>query len=304
MRGLYAFRNLGNNASSAIVPVIKSMTGTPPLPDHLAHSAWRYIDSGPSTGSLNMAIDEALLSQFEPNASDPVLRTYGWAPPALSLGRFQRSEEVLDLDRCSNNAVPVVRRVTGGGTIYHADELTYSIVCSCGHIPATTSVKDSFRVLTGFLVDFYRSLGLNAVYAVDTASAAEHLSERTAFCFAGKETFDIVIDGKKIGGNAQRRLKNVIFQHGSIPIINRSQYGLQYMKDRSPAYAENNVSLIECGINEDITTLKRLFLDAFNRHMGVEARLDFLSSGEQYMSQVLLEKKYTFDRWNLQGEAE
>jgi lipoate-protein ligase A len=280
------------------------MTGPSTLPDHRPLSTWRYIDSDPSTGSLNMAIDEALFSLFEPNSSEPILRTYGWNPPALSLGRFQRSGEVLDLDRCSNNTVPVVRRITGGGTIYHADELTYSIVCSSSHIPATVSVKDSFRVLTGFLIDFYRTLGLNAIYAVDTTSSAERLGERTAFCFAGKETFDILIDGNKIGGNAQRRLRNIIFQHGSIPIINRSQCGLQYMKDRSPKYADNNVSLFDCGVNADITTLKRLFLEAFNRHMGVEACLDFLSPSEQSLSQVLLENKYASDCWNLQGEVE
>jgi len=274
------------------------------LPDHLALPTWRYIDSGPSTGSLNMAIDEALLSRFEPNSSEPVLRTYEWDPPALSLGRFQRSEEVLDLDRCCNSAVSVVRRVTGGGTIYHADELTYSIVCTSGNIPATASVKDSFRVLTGFLIDFYRTLGLNAVYAADTLATTEHLGERTAFCFAGKETFDILIDSNKIGGNAQRRLKNVIFQHGSIPIINRSQLGLQYMKDRSPEYADNNVSLFDCGVTADITTLKRLFLEAFERHMGVKASLGCLSPGELHMAQELSLKKYTSDRWNLQGEVE
>ncbi len=110
-------------------------------------------------------------------------------------------------------------------------------------------------------------------------AAAEHLGERTAFCFAGKETFDILIDGKKIGGNAQRRLKNVIFQHGSIPIINRSQFGLQYMKDRSPEYADNNVSLFDCGVTADITTLKRLFLEAFERHMGVKACLGLPFAG-------------------------
>ena len=91
------------------------------------------------------------------------------------------------------NDVSVVRRVSGGGTIYHAEELTYSIVCSPEHIPSTASVKDSFRVLTGFLIDFYGMLGLQARYAVDTVPDAERLGERTAFCFAGKETFDILI---------------------------------------------------------------------------------------------------------------
>jgi lipoate-protein ligase A len=251
-----------------------------------------------------MATDEALFCLYDPEGYGPTLRTYGWEPSALSLGRFQKSGEVLDLNRCGSDDVSVVRRVSGGGTIYHADELTYCIVCSPAQIPSAASVKESFRLLTGFLIDFYRTLGLNARYAVDTASDAERLGMRTAFCFAGKETFDILIDGKKIGGNAQRRQKNVIFQHGSIPIINRAQYGLQYMNDRSPGYAEDTVSLSDCGVAADITQLKRMLVAAFRRHMGVETCLGCLSQEEQSLSQELLLKKYTSDRWNLQGDAE
>jgi lipoate-protein ligase A len=251
-----------------------------------------------------MAIDESLLCLFNPKTSEPILRAYGWDPPALSLGRFQNAEEVLDLNHCYSNDISVVRRVSGGGTIYHADELTYSIVCSAEQIPSTTSVKDSFRVLTGFLIDFYRTLDLNAGYAVDTVCDADQLGARTAFCFAGKESFDILINGKKIGGNAQRRRKNVIFQHGSIPVINRAKSGLQYMNDRSFEYAENSVSLSDCGVYADITTLKLMFVEAFERHLGVITCLSSLSQDELRMSQKLSVNKYASDRWNLQGDSE
>jgi lipoate-protein ligase A len=222
----------------------------------------------------------------------------------LSLGCFQNAEEVLDLECCQNNEVSVVRRVSGGGTIYHADELTYSIVCSPGQIPSTASVKDSFRVLTGFLIDFYRTLDLNANYAVDTVSKTDRLGVRTAFCFAGKESFDILINGMKIGGNAQRRRKDVIFQHGSIPVINRAKSGLQYMNDRFPGYAEKSVSLSDCGVCTDIATLKGMFTEAFERHLGVKTCMSCLSQGELHMAQELSVNKYASDRWNLQGEVE
>ena len=132
---------------------------------------WRLIDTGLLDGPTNMAIDEALLANFTPETSTPVLRLYGWSPPALSLGRFQKAAEVLDLDRCREAGVPIVRRITGGGVIYHAEELTYSLVCSPSHLPAATSIKESFRLLTSFLLAFYRSLGLAAEYAVDLLPA-------------------------------------------------------------------------------------------------------------------------------------
>src|SRR4051794_9669315 len=110
------------------------MKAKPPL-------SWRLIVSPALSGPANMAIDEALLNSFDPAGSQPVLRLYNWDPPALSLGRFQKAAEVLDLVRCRNERIDIVRRITGGGVIYHADELTYSLVCSPDQIPPAASVK-------------------------------------------------------------------------------------------------------------------------------------------------------------------
>jgi lipoate-protein ligase A len=263
---------------------------------------WRHIDNGSFSGEVNMAVDEALLCSFDPELSGPILRTYGWNPPALSLGRFQHADDVLDLERCRDNGIKVVRRVSGGGVIYHADELTYCLVCTQQQIPPAASVKDSFRVLTGFLIEFYRSLGLEASYAVDSEADQACLGARTAFCFAGKETFDIQIDGMKIGGNAQRRLKNVIFQHGSIPIVNRAHQGLQFMRDRTSRYAEECVSLSDCAGQLESANLTTRLVDAFKRHMGVLTVANGLTLHEKDTMQRLLENKYALDQWNLKGD--
>ncbi len=251
-----------------------------------------------------MAIDEALLRSFDPGSSLPVLRLYGWSPPALSLGRFQKAPEVLDLERCRADNVAVVRRVTGGGVIYHADELTYSLVCAPGQIPPAVSVKDSFRVLTGFLLAFYRRLGLDPAYAADAAPDGARLGERTAFCFAGKESFDILARGRKIGGNAQRRLKGVIFQHGSIPLQNRAVTGLTYMRDQAPEHAEGTASLAEYGVSADRDSLIREIAAAFSDYFGVVLESDTLSEPERADMDGLLANRYSADSWNLEGVAE
>ncbi len=250
-----------------------------------------------------MAIDEALLRSFDPESSQPVLRLYGWNPPALSLGRFQKAAEVLDQERCRADGVAVVRRVTGGGVIYHADELTYSLVCAPSQIPPTASIKDSFRVLTGFLLLFYRRLGLDAGYAVDVAPEGARLGERTAFCFAGKESFDVVANGRKIGGNAQRRLKGVIFQHGSIPLCNRAVAGLSYMREQRPEYADGTTSLAECGVIADECTLQSALAAAFSSYFDVKLENDTLSDREQADRDELCLNKYSTERWNMEGEA-
>lgn len=267
-------------------------------------TTWRLIETPLLSGMENMAIDEALLRSFDAERSLPVLRLYGWEPGALSLGRFQKGAAVLDLERCRAAHVPVVRRITGGGAIFHADELTYSIVCSPGQIPPASSVKDSFRVLTGFLLAFYRGLGLAAAYAADTVSAGTRLGERTAFCFAGRESFDILVEGAKIGGNAQRRQKGLVFQHGSIPLINRALTGLSYMRDKTPAHARGVTSLEECGISATGDRLRHDLATAFAAHFGVELLTDTLTEGERRLAGALVAQKYSTDSWNLEGVGE
>lgn len=251
-----------------------------------------------------MAIDEALLRSFAPATSLPILRLYGWNPPALSLGRFQKAAEVLGLERCRADGVAVVRRVTGGGVIYHADELTYSLVCAPGQIPPAASIKDSFRVLTGFLLAFYRGLGLDAAYAADVVTDGTRLGERTAFCFAGKESFDVIINGLKIGGNAQRRLKGIIFQHGSIPLHNRATTGLSYMREQAPEHAEGTLSLAECGVHAEVQFLEESLAAAFGGYFGVELLSDLLSAPERAYIERLLLNKYSTEQWNLEGIGE
>jgi lipoate-protein ligase A len=250
-----------------------------------------------------MAIDEALLSCFNPETSAPVLRLYGWAPPALSLGRFQDAHAVLDLDRCRTDSIPVVRRMTGGGVIYHSDELTYSLVCAPRHLPSCSTVKESFRLLTGFLIAFYGSLGIHARYAVDAASDTERLGERVPFCFAGRESFDIIADGRKIGGNAQRRQKNTIFQHGSIPLADRIATGIAYLSEKPRITATSVASLADFGVVAAESGLRSGLATAFSATLGVVMESSVLTPDELRMSVLLESGKYRADSWNLDGET-
>lgn len=254
------------------------------------------------SGPENMALDEALLRSFDPDSSQPVLRLYGWEPPALSLGRFQKAAEILDLGCCHTAGLPVVRRITGGGVIFHADELTYSIVCAQHQIPASNSIKETFRVLTGFLLQFYRNLGLDAAYAVDCEADGQKLGERADFCFAGRETFDILIDGCKIGGNAQRRMRKVIFQHGSIPLIGRVDDAIKFLRVRPPGLDKSVTSLSESGIAPESDFLKAALREAFCSNLDVTLMDEPPTADEQIISARLVNEKYLNDSWNLRGE--
>ncbi|MCE1226377.1 MAG: lipoate--protein ligase family protein [Geobacteraceae bacterium] len=263
---------------------------------------WRLIDTGPCCGRENMAIDEALFRCFDPAVSQPVLRLYGWQPPALSLGRFQKAGDDLDLTRCRADNLTVVRRITGGGAIWHADELTYSLVCSPAQIPPASSVKESFRVLTSFLLGFYRALGLQADYAVDLVPSGSKLGQRTPLCFAGQESYDIMLHGRKIGGNAQRRSREIIFQHGSIPLQNRVGQGVQYLKIRPQGLEQATTCLADEGIVVGDAQLKQTLQQQFAERLGATLQSGGLTEQERDLSEKLMKEKYRTDLWNLEGE--
>lgn len=250
----------------------------------------RLIDTGPLTAAENMAIDEALLACFDPDSSLPVLRLYGWVPPAFSCGKFQQPEETLALAKCHTAGVQVVRRITGGGLLYHGQELTYSLVCPAGFVSAAPGVKNAFFYLTSFLVDFYRELGLDAIYAADYYRGTKQLGGRSPLCFAGTESCDILVKGKKIGGNAQRRLKNVIFQHGSIPLLPLTGESQQYLLSPAPEIIMATTSLADEGITVGRDSLAVMLAGSFSQAFGVTLRTDSLSSAEQAAAGTYMQK--------------
>ena len=257
---------------------------------------WRWIDTGALSGPENMAVDEALLNFHKPGR--PVFRVYGWEPGALSIGRFQNAKNALDLEACRRSGIPFVRRITGGGIIHHHDELTYSLVCSQEDIASGVSVKESFRILCGFLLSFYEKIGLNADFAVN-AFPGSRLGVPAAFCFAGKEEYDITVNGRKIGGNAQRRFKNIIFQHGSIPLRLSREESASYLAEKSAGLDMTAVCLEELGVDLETRALKTILREAVQSHFKTGLSDQELSSEETAAVKTLLENKYSTDRWNL-----
>jgi lipoate-protein ligase A len=174
------------------------------------------LDDGPA----NMALDEALLEAAAAEPGTAYLRTYGWRPPTLSLGYFQRASEAGPGTRWEG--LPRVRRPTGGGAIWHEHELTYAIVVPGSH-PFTRPNTTLYRAVHGAVLEVLRGLGLKARREGDpTPLARDATVARSPFlCFTDRDPEDIVIHGAKVVGSAQRRRRGAILQHGSI-LLRRS----------------------------------------------------------------------------------
>ncbi|NWK09155.1 lipoate--protein ligase family protein, partial [Marine Group I thaumarchaeote] len=104
-------------------------------------------------GPWNMAVDEFLLY----NCKEPVLRIYGWSKPCISIGYFQNIDEV-DYKKCNDMNVDVVRRITGGGAVFHDMELTYSFVTK--NFPQ--SIMESYKEISEVIIQALKKLGLDA----------------------------------------------------------------------------------------------------------------------------------------------
>jgi len=178
---------------------------------------WRFIESGSQAGALNMALDEAILEAHLAGETPPTLRVYGWHPPAVSLGRFQRVDRSVDLDACRQLGVDVVRRPTGGRAILHtADEVTFGLVI-CAQRLGASGVMDAYRALAQGIIAGLRLLGLEARLVERTGPSGSAAAQDPA-CFAVKARCDLVVGSAKLVGSAQVQRQGAILQQNSLPL--------------------------------------------------------------------------------------
>jgi len=162
----------------------------------MKHS-FRVLKTGFDSAYFNMGLDEAILGSVAEGLSAPTLRLYGWNPSAISIGYFQGVGEELDVDACGRQGVDIVRRITGGGAVFHQSELTYSIAIPEGHPLAPKSILDSYATICQGITAGLGELRIQAEFAPIN---------------------DIVSGGKKISGNAQTRKRGCLLQHGTVII--------------------------------------------------------------------------------------
>jgi len=239
---------------------------------------WRIIDTGPADAFTNMAFDEAILRGYSLHSSPPTFRIYGWNPPAFSFGYSQDVRRELGIEAHIRSTTPFVRRITGGGIIKHGNELTYSLVCAKADLGIPERVVSSYKIISSFLITFYKKLGLDAAFAGDVAGPEEKLGRPSTFCFDSKEKYDIVVGGTKIGGSAQKRSRSTIFQHGSIP------FGALEELLGAPVKADELLALL---------------VESFVTTFSIIAEEGRLSGPEQDLFECLRERKYRSREWNL-----
>jgi lipoate-protein ligase A len=182
-----------------------------------------------------MIIDAALLEEVESSA-DPrtIVRFYQWRRPTVSLGRSQKIESAVDPTFCAENGIDIVHRPTGGRVVLHDDELTYAVVSNVSYSFGST-IYGNYKRVSEALCDGYRRLGVDAILAPDTRKPAQQPNGADPPCFLSPSRYELMINGRKIVGSAQRRLRRSFLQHGSMPMS--CDYGMLAGAVRMPGTA-------------------------------------------------------------------
>ncbi|QDU84409.1 Octanoyltransferase LipM [Planctomycetes bacterium Pla163] len=176
---------------------------------------FRLLPLESRTPAQNLAVDDALLVR---GGDVPVLRLYTWEPAALSLGYFQKLE---DVPAAHMPGLEVVRRFTGGGAIHHAHELTFSIAAPASDPLYRGPVADSYCRVHALLEGALAEFGVASALRCDQALASDRTG--TGMCFHGSTAQDLVWTGtdgerRKGVGSAQRRSGGRVLHHGSIKL--------------------------------------------------------------------------------------
>jgi lipoate-protein ligase A len=169
---------------------------------------WRLVTDWDASPEWNMGLDEALLDV----GAAPTLRVYTWSPDTLSLGYFQKLADVPAAAR----AGAVVRRITGGGAIHHAGELTFSLTAPLDHPLYRGPVARSYERVHAAVIEALAVVGVRAALTGATPLVSD--ARGTGMCFHASTPLDVAWDGRKGVGSAQRRRGGRVLHHASIKL--------------------------------------------------------------------------------------
>jgi len=258
-------------------------------------SQWYVIiEKCPLPAAVNMARDEYLLNLCRQKKMG-FFRLYSWDKPSFSFGVSQKAEKALNLDyfKNCNDACTYVRRITGGKTVMHDDEITYSVISSEDIFYRDNDLYRSYMLISTVLVNAFHLIGLDAYLSKGSPS---HLSKSNNPCFSFPTPNELEIAGKKIAGSAQKRDNQALLQHGSIPIsMNYERYAAG-ANSRAAIIQRSMTTLSEVS-DKTRQDLEMALIQSFKDFTRCDPEeFEFDCKDLQAISE--LEKKYRSDDWN------
>jgi len=175
---------------------------------------WRLLKDKNYDGITNMAIDKAISIACGEGKFATTLRLYGWKSPTISIGYSQRAEPDINLHYCNLAGIEIVKRPTGGRAVLHENELTFSINTSLENPLFPKNILKSHKKISEALLIGLCNLGVKAKLQYKSKKQ----TSKHPVCFSAPSIYELIVDGKKIVGCAQRRFRKSFLEHGSLPL--------------------------------------------------------------------------------------
>ncbi len=240
---------------------------------------WRLVDSGMVRPPVSAALDEAILEAHSDGAVPDTLHFYARSSPTVSVGYFQKVGETLDIDACRRFGVNIVRRASGGSSIYTDEgQLIYGLVVRSEELPPTPEA--SFAVVCGAIARALSSLGIDARH---------------------RPVNDIEVGGRKVSGSAQLRRRGSVLQHGTIIVdtdLAVMDSVLRHVDGPKPSERVTTLAAL-LGSPPSMDELKMRIQAAVSDAFGVRLEKGALTHDEAGHAGRLVGERYSRDEWNL-----
>jgi lipoyl(octanoyl) transferase len=214
---------------------------------------WDFLHSPAAPAAFNMALDESLL-RTATRRGRPLLRIYSWAKPAMTFGYFQKFPVNLA------DEYEVIRRLTGGGVVYHVKDTTYTVVVPLGHSLHTVKTADAYCTLHKAVAAVFET-------QPHLYDAELHSPQGQYECFQKPVRGDVVTDGRKLAGGAQRRTKSGMLHQGSIDAkLSAEQLQRSFRETLDINFKDYEVTDAEWTVAEKLV-VEKYATDAWNRYL-------------------------------------
>ena len=253
---------------------------------------WRLLPLQTNNAFMNMAIDEAILTARIAGQVPNTLRFYRWQPSAVSIGKNQKPEDEVYLDACKRLGVDVVRRISGGGTVYHdyEGEVTYSVTAKTETL-GTADITSVYAAIYEAITDALRLLGIPADFSSGDAKNCPNLT----------------VNGKKISGSSQTITRGVVLQHGTVlrSVYLPKMFTLLKLKNatctQAADIAKRKITSIQNELCHKVMpeTVANALAQGFKAILKIQLEPGELTPYEVELAQKLYKEKYSKTEWNL-----
>ncbi|UCC93163.1 MAG: lipoate--protein ligase family protein [Thermoplasmata archaeon] len=244
---------------------------------------WRLIPMETVSAAWAMALEEVLVDVVA-SGGPPTLRFWRWDPSAATIGRFQDMDAEVDLEYCHLHGIDVVRRMSGGGAVFHDStrEFVYSVTASEDEFPR--GVVEAYSEVLGRVSSGLAGLGVEAWV---------------------KDDNNLMVGERKVSGNSQRRSRGVLQVHGTVLVDTDDATMFSVLRARSGEPVEGRATpsrhhpviglgaLCDTSYDDLYLTLRRSLLD------GAPCVATSWTESELTMAETLVADKYGTDGWNL-----